>query len=130
MTSNLNVSAPEARAPLVTVAVRAFNSRQFIRAALDGAVAQTYRPLEIVVCDDGSRDGTHTEIERYLTEISTEIPIRFVRHSTNLGVGAALDTIVANSRGDYLMIADSDDVSLPSRAAECVDAIRRRGEEY
>jgi glycosyltransferase involved in cell wall biosynthesis len=117
----------EASAPLVTVALRAFNSRQFIRGALDGAVAQTYRPLEIVVCDDGSTDGTHTEIERYLAEFSTEIPIRFVRHNTNLGVGAALDTIVANSRGEYLMIADGDDISLPGRAAECIDTVRRMG---
>ena len=71
---------PEASAPLVTVALRAFNSRQFIHAALDGAVAQTYRPLEIVVCDDGSTDGTDAEIEQYLTEMSTDVPISFVRH--------------------------------------------------
>jgi glycosyltransferase involved in cell wall biosynthesis len=127
MTDWLNEAILDADGPLVTVALRTFNSRGFIRAALDGAVAQTYRPLEIVVCDDGSTDGTHTEIEKYLTEISTDIPIRFVRHSTNLGVGAALDTIVANSRGEYLMIADGDDISLPGRAAECIDAVRRMG---
>jgi glycosyltransferase involved in cell wall biosynthesis len=127
MTSDLNVAAPEARAPLVTVAVRAFNSRQFIRAALDGAVAQTYRPLEIVICDDGSTDGTHREIERCLTEICTDLPIRFVRHSTNLGVGAALDTIVAKSSGEYLMITDGDDISLPGRAAECIGTVRKMG---
>jgi Glycosyl transferase family 2 len=127
MTDGSNEATLDADGPLVTVALRAFNSRRFIRTALDGAVAQTYRPLEIVVCDDGSTDGTHTEIERYLTEISTEIPIRFVRHSTNLGVGAALDTIVANSRGEYLMIADGDDISLPGRAAECIDTLRRMG---
>jgi glycosyltransferase involved in cell wall biosynthesis len=121
---------PEASAPLVTVALRAFNSRQFIRAALDGAVAQTYRPLEIVVCDDGSTDGTDAEIEQYLTEVSTDVPIRLVRHSTNLGVGAALDAIVANSRGEYLMIADADDVSLSGRAAECIDTVRRTGSGY
>jgi purine nucleoside phosphorylase len=52
MTERLHEATLEADAPLVTVAVRAFNSRRFIRAALEGAVAQTYRPLEIVVCDD------------------------------------------------------------------------------
>ena len=52
MTERLHEATLEADALLVTVAVRAFNSRRFIRAALDGAVAQAYRPLEIVVCDD------------------------------------------------------------------------------
>jgi glycosyltransferase involved in cell wall biosynthesis len=130
MVGKLYETTPRAGAPLVTVAVRAFNSRRFIRAALDGAVAQTYRPLEIVVCDDGSTDGTDAIIHGYLADVSTDIPILFIRHSVNAGVGAALDTIIANSHGEYVMIADSDDVSLPGRAAECVDAIRRRGKEY
>jgi glycosyltransferase involved in cell wall biosynthesis len=45
-------------APLVTLVLFAYNQEKFIRQAMEGAFAQTYQPLEIIVSDDSSPDGT------------------------------------------------------------------------
>ncbi len=126
-TPSLTTTNSTGSSPLVTVAVRAYNSRHFIEAALDGALSQTYRPLEIVICDDGSVDNTEDVILRWRTRVITDIPIYLIRHHRNMGVGAAINTIAVNSRGEYLLLADGDDISLPERAAECVAAIREHG---
>jgi hypothetical protein len=72
MVGKLYETTPRAGAPPVTGAFRGFNSRRFIRAALDGPVAQTHRALGIVVCDDSiNRTGaTLSLLERNMFDAS------------------------------------------------------------
>lgn len=88
--------------PLVSCIVPTFNSRRFVGEALASILAQTYRPLEIIVADDGSTDGT-IELVRahggYITLVSqaTVGPAS----TRNLGLDAA--------RGDFIAFLDADD---------------------
>jgi dolichol-phosphate mannosyltransferase len=60
---------------------------------------------EIIVCDDGSSDGTSREIERMTRELPE---IRLVRHPDNRGKGAAIRTALEHATGDYVLIQDAD----------------------
>jgi glycosyltransferase involved in cell wall biosynthesis len=101
--------------PLVTFALFAYNQEKFIREAVEGAFAQTYEPLEIILSDDCSTDQTF--------EIMQEIAANYVglriiilnRNSRNLGVAAHFSEIVERASGEFVVIAAGDDISLPMR---------------
>jgi glycosyltransferase involved in cell wall biosynthesis len=95
---------------LVSCIVPAYNSERFISEALDSILNQTYRPLEIIVADDGSEDGTLEVVSRYGSTVSV------VSQSTagpsitrNLGLEAAT--------GDFISFLDADDLWHPEKLA-------------
>ncbi|WP_443749205.1 glycosyltransferase family 2 protein [Asticcacaulis solisilvae] len=96
----------------VTVAMTAFDAERTIERALKSALAQTLQPLEILVVDDGSTDGTTAVVERMAIEHPL---IRLIRHDGNLGVAMARNSLVAEAKGDVLAFFDDDDESLPRR---------------
>lgn len=101
--------------PLVSILLMAFNQQETIRAAIDGALAQTYTPLEIVVSDDASTDGTWHEIEAATAGYRGPHALVVQRNPSNLGIGAHLSRLVSISRGELLVVAAGDDVSMPQR---------------
>jgi glycosyltransferase involved in cell wall biosynthesis len=76
--------------------------------ALHSALAQTDPPLEIIVCDDGSTDGTADAVR------SLDGPIRLISQA-NAGEAAAKNAAVRESRGEFVVVLDADDVWLPRR---------------
>jgi glycosyltransferase involved in cell wall biosynthesis len=90
----------------VSVIIPTYNYGRFLREALDSALAQTYRPLEVIVVDDGSTDDTPQVLAAYGDRI-------LVIRQNNLGVGAARNTGIAAARGEYLAFLDSDDIWKP-----------------
>ena len=101
--------------PVALVLLMAFNQQGTIRAAIEGALAQTYTPLEIVISDDASTDGTWSEVEVATAGYCDPHTVVLHRNPTNLGIGAHLSRLVAISRGEMLVIAAGDDVSVPHR---------------
>ncbi len=98
--------------PLVTIGITAFNAADSISRAVASALAQDWRPIEIVVVDDASTDGTVTA----LTALAAAHPeIRVLRQDTNQGVAAARSRIVAEAKGAFVAFFDDDDVSAPER---------------
>ena len=64
---------------------------------------------EMIFVDDGSGDGTFNKLEEYFkTDNQSEVLFRFLRHETNLGLGAAIRTGFSNAVGDVLITVDSD----------------------
>lgn len=98
--------ASRATAPyLLSVAVPAYNERETLRTILQ-AIRAVPLPLEILIVDDGSTDGTR-EILR--DEIEGRYPdVRVFYHERNQGKGAAILTAIAHATGDFLIVQDAD----------------------
>ena len=91
--------------PLVSVIVPMFNVESYIRRCLDSLEEQTYRNIEIIVINDGSKDGSLDIAKEYSRRDSRFIIIS----QKNGGLGKARNTGIAASRGDYVTFVDSDD---------------------
>lgn len=104
--SELN-AAPGAQA-LVSVVMPAYNSEQFIREALDSALAQDYSALEIIVVDDGSIDTTRELVQSYGGRVR-------LLTQANQGSAAARNLGIRNALGQYVAFLDADDVWLPNK---------------
>ncbi|ANH38110.1 putative glycosyltransferase EpsJ [Nocardioides dokdonensis FR1436] len=110
------------RAPLLSVVVPVYDVADYLPACLDSLLAQTYRPLEVVVVDDGSPDDSGAIADAY----AARHPEITVLHTGNYGLGAARNTGVAHARGALLGFADSDDVVPPEAYAVLARALRGR----
>ncbi|MGK2898765.1 MAG: glycosyltransferase family 2 protein [Burkholderiaceae bacterium] len=108
--------------PLVTMLLLAYRQQEFVADAVRGALEQTYSPLEVVISDDASSDGTWAAIERAIAGYTGPHRIVLNRNPSNLGIGAHINRMVALSRGDLLFIAAGDDISMPQRCERVVNA--------
>ena len=106
--------------PLVTFALFSFNQEQYVREALEAAFAQDYHPLEILVTDDCSTDGTFDIIQSVVAAYDGDHQVRVNRNAENLGVARHINHAVELARGDIFVGAAADDVSLPDRVSETV----------
>ncbi len=105
-------------ARLISVIMPVFNGERYLAEALDSVLAQTQRPLEVIVVDDGSTDGTAAALDAYGDRI-----VRLWQ--PNLGPGVARNTGLARASGAYLSFMDADDVLHPEkleRQLACLDA--------
>jgi glycosyltransferase involved in cell wall biosynthesis len=89
--------------PLLSVLVPVYNERATLEALLLRVLAVPV-DKEVVVVDDGSRDGTR----EVLAELATRLPIRALVHERNRGKGAAIRTALAEARGEIVVIQDAD----------------------
>ncbi len=117
-----NTTCGSTERPLVSVLVLGFNQERFIRKAVEGAFAQTWKPLEIVLSDDCSTDRTF-EIMREMAESYTG-PHRIIlnRNERNRGIVGNVNRLMEVSTGAFVLKFDGDDISLPERAARSVEA--------
>lgn len=102
--------------PLITFAVVAYNQERYIREAVEAAFAQTYSPLEIILSDDCSPDGTF-EIMKTMAG-SYRGPHRVVlnRNPVNLGICPHINAVMKLAQGELIVPAAGDDISLPQRS--------------
>jgi glycosyltransferase involved in cell wall biosynthesis len=94
---------------LVTTIIPVFNRAAMLREAVASVLAQTYRPIEIVIVDDGSTDDTAAVADGFCVEA-----IR-VLHQANGGPGVAREAGRQVARGEFVQYLDSDDVLLPRK---------------
>lgn len=101
--------------PLITFYVIAFNQEKFIREAVQGALAQTWSPLEIILSDDCSNDQTFGIMQEIADSYRGPHKLILNRNPLNLGVGAHINRILELSSGDFIVASAGDDVSVPQR---------------
>jgi glycosyltransferase involved in cell wall biosynthesis len=98
---------------LVSIVINNYNYARYLRQAVDSALAQTYRPIEVVVVDDGSTDGSRELLASYGDRI------RLIE-KPNGGQASAFNVGIAAAQGVYIALLDSDDYLLPHAVSECV----------
>ncbi|MES2296665.1 MAG: glycosyltransferase family A protein [Pseudomonadota bacterium] len=101
----------------VSVIIPVYNGADFIARAVDSALAQSHRPHEVIVVDDGSRDATRQVLAPFGQRIRLLcIPNGGVAHARNVGMQAA--------SGDLIAFLDADDVWRPNKLALQLAALR------
>ena len=110
--------------PLVTFYIVAYNQQRYVREAVEGALAQTYSPLEIVLSDDGSQDRTFQIMREVATAYSGPHSVRLNRNEHNLGIIRHVSRVFAMASGELLVAGAGDDVSAPERTTALVEAWR------
>ena len=101
--------------PLITFILFAYNQERFIREAVEGAFSQTYSPLEIILSDDCSQDRTFEIIQEMASEYKGPHIIILNRNERNLGIGGHFNKIMELTRGELIVGAAGDDISMPNR---------------
>ena len=106
----------------VSAGVKCYNNVRYIREALESAFRQTWRPLEIVVSDDASVDGSWDVIREVVDSHRGEEGLRVVvnRNESNLGNLGNWERICELATGEFVVKFDGDDVSEPERVARIV----------
>jgi glycosyltransferase involved in cell wall biosynthesis len=102
---------------LATVVIVNYNYEDFIADAIDSALAQSYKPLEVIVVDDGSTDGSRQVISAYGERVRTVF-------QNNAGHGAAYNAGWSAARGEFVLFLDSDDVLTQDAIAKIVLAFK------
>ncbi len=92
----------------VSVIIPTYNNAPFVASAIDSALAQSHREIEVIVVDDGSTDDTEAGLARWQDRV------RYIR-TANAGAGAARNRGIAEARCPLIAFLDSDDGWMPDR---------------
>ncbi len=95
---------------LVSVIIPTYNRANTIVRAINSVLNQTYKKLEILVVDDASTENIETVVRNFKDD-----RIKYIRHPYNKGGGAARNTGIMISSGEYIAFLDSDDEWLPEK---------------
>ena len=104
--------------PLISCIVPVYNGERFLAQTLDSVLEQTYQPLEVLLSDDGSTDGTPEIAARYSKQI------RYLTHA-NTGPGAARNRGLRLAQGDFVALLDADDLWHPEKLQKQIDQFEK-----
>lgn len=98
---------------LVSIVSPVYNGESYIGRYFDAILAQTYKPLELILVNDGSKDRTDEIVSEYKGKLEAAgISFKYIVRE-NAGVGAAINDGLKETTGDFLIWPDTDDVLLP-----------------
>lgn len=103
--------------PLVSILIPTYNREKYLAEALDSALAQTYKNIEIIVHDDASTDSTPSLLKKY-----SDPRLRIIRTEDNHGMLGGWNYIVSKARGEYIKFLASDDLLEQTCVEELVAA--------
>ena len=101
----------------ISVVIPSYNRKDFLKRSIDSAINQTKKPLEIIVVDDGSTDGTETVIK------SDYDFVKFIKQK-NKGVSAARNIGIKVSIGEWICFLDSDDEWKKDKLEKQINAMK------
>ena len=107
----------------VTFLLNCYNEHKYIRDAVRSALNQDYEPLEILISDNHSTDGTLEIVQEEIARYSGGHAVRLLTNSENIGLENFARSVEA-ANGEFIIGAHGDDISYPSRATCLVEAWR------
>lgn len=102
--------------PLVTIVIPVYNGEDYVKEAIDSALAQTYKNIEIIVVNDGSPDNSEEVIKTYFDKV------RYIKKE-NGGVSTALNCAIREMKGSWLSWLSHDDLYLPQKVERQVQRL-------
>ncbi len=105
---------------LVSIIIPSYNAARYVQEAINSALDQTHKNIEVIVIDDGSTDETKNILEPYAT--AQKIKYFF---QENKGLSAARNAGVKIAKGEYIALLDADDIFLPEKIEEQVQFLEQ-----
>ena len=110
---------------LISYVVTTYNCEKFAEEAIKCALAQTYSPLEIVVCDDASTDNTFEVIQGIVAKYDGPHKVVLYKNEKNLGITRNMNNAYLNlASGEIIVAAHGDDVSISERTQISYDYLK------
>lgn len=113
--------------PFFSVVVTSYNYEQYLPQTLNSILAQTYKNYEVVIVDDGSKDGSVELIKKYIDKYPN---FHLYQHENgvNKGLPASVKLGVEKSKGEYIAFLESDDYWREDRLQKIVELINKHPE--
>lgn len=105
----------------VSVIIPAYNSSEYLIAAIESVLCQSYKNIEIIVVDDGSTDNTKNVLASYI-----EKGLLSYNYQENQGPGSARNRGIRKAKGEYIAFLDSDDILLPDSVEKRIAFFERQ----
>ncbi|KPM60277.1 glycosyl transferase [Pseudomonas putida] len=109
--------------PLVTVIIASYNHARYIEASITSVINQTYKNIELLVIDDGSKDDSPAVLKRLQEQYGFDL-----RFQANQGLARTLNDAIARAKGNLIVPFGSDDIMLPHRIATQVEYMNGKPE--
>ncbi len=113
----LRVTSSSTPDPLISVIIPVYNAEKYLARAIDSVLGQTHEELELILVDDGSRDGSGAICDRYAAR---DTRVRVI-HKNNEGVSAARNDGIVAARGEWIAFCDNDDFYAPGMLARLLE---------
>jgi glycosyltransferase involved in cell wall biosynthesis len=116
---------------VVSVIIPTYNREQLVIEAMDSVWVQTYRPIELIVVDDGSTDDTSEAVAQWVKGHADD-PQFTVRtfSQENRGAPAARNYGLIESHGEFIQFLDSDDLLFSTKLDRQIASIKKNGGDY
>lgn len=105
---------------MVSIALTTYNGEKYLKQQIDSLLSQTYKDIEIVVCDDGSTDSTINILQEYSASDSR---IKVFLNKKNLGFAKNFEKAISLCSGEFIALCDQDDVWTENHVECLVNAI-------
>lgn len=105
-----------------------YNGQNFIQKQIESILSQSFQDYHLFIGDDASTDKTQEIIEKFTSEHPDKIT--FIPFEINVGANANFSRLIEMSEGDYIMLADQDDIWHPDKIAASMEAMQMLEAEY
>jgi glycosyltransferase involved in cell wall biosynthesis len=102
----------------VSVIIPTYNRAEFLRSAIESALNQTFKDIEIIVADDKSTDNTPTVVKSF-----NDKRIKYLTNKSNMGPSATRNSAILASKGEYIAFLDDDDEWIPKKLQKQVELL-------
>ena len=113
--------------PAVTLALFAYNQENYVREAIEGAFAQTFSPMEIILSDDCSTDRTFAIMEEMAASYRGPHSVIARREVSNVGPVQHVLNVARLGQGEFMVMTAGDDICYPDRAGALYEAWKETG---
>ncbi len=112
--------------PLVSIVIACYNHEDFVQASIQSVIDQTYENIELIVIDDGSKDGSVAKIESLIDHCQQRFTRFEFRSRPNKGLSATLNEALEWCQGEYFSAFASDDIMLKDKTTKQVEILNNR----
>lgn len=113
--------------PAISVVMPVYNTKDYVAKAIQSILDQTFRDFEFLIIDNGSTDGSGTIIDQFAQK---DARIRVIRNEKNVFIAEARNCALAQAKGEYLYLIDSDDWVLPDMLEVMYSRAKRFDAQY